>query len=99
MYKRQSETRVEGGVLSFCTERGNFTECVVPLDKRATDAAEQVAKTIDDALAKGFLPAAPGKDECNYCDFRSVCGPYEELRTRRKETESIEPLEQLRRQP
>ena len=38
-------------------------------------------------LANGFLPAAPkiekkGSGACTWCDFRRVCGPYEEIRTR-----------------
>ena len=29
---------------------------------------------------EGFLPAAPAKGACRWCDYRPVCGPYEEMR-------------------
>ena len=30
------------------------------------------------------MPAAPDERECTYCDYRRVCGPYEETRVQRK---------------
>jgi hypothetical protein len=39
---------------------------------------------IGKALADGFLPAAPGTRECEYCDYRRVCGPYENTRVEYK---------------
>jgi MoaA/NifB/PqqE/SkfB family radical SAM enzyme len=27
-----------------------------------------------DLLREGFFPHAPGKDDCRYCDYESVCG-------------------------
>ena len=44
----------------------------------------QVVATVGRALDGGFLPAAPAKDGCRYCDYRRVCGPYEETRWHRK---------------
>ena len=39
---------------------------------------------VGEALEAPFLPAAPGEGKCRWCDYRDVCGPYEELRSRRK---------------
>jgi CRISPR/Cas system-associated exonuclease Cas4 (RecB family) len=44
---------------------------------------EEVIETIDAAIASGFLPAAPAKDACSFCDYRGVCGPREEERLKR----------------
>jgi hypothetical protein len=43
-----------------------------------------VAAAIGEGLERGFLPAFPAKDACRWCDYRPVCGPWEEERTRRK---------------
>jgi CRISPR/Cas system-associated exonuclease Cas4 (RecB family) len=77
-------SRVDGGRLYYCTSTGDFTAVEIPLDPEARDGAALVAKTIGDALRDGFLPAAPVKGGCEYCDYKVVCGPYEEARTKRK---------------
>ena len=71
----------------------------MPLDQTARAAAATVADTIGNAIGRPFLPAAPRKGECEWCDYRAVCGPYEELRTGRKPKEPIEPLLMLRELP
>ena len=44
----------------------------------------------------GVLPAAPDKRECQYCDYRRVCGPYEEMRVRHKiEAKQVADLAQV----
>lgn len=95
-------TRVEEGVLYYCTSTGEFTQVPVPLDDHARNAARVVAKTVGDALANGFLPAAPKTEKkgsaCTWCDFKPVCGPYEEIRTKRKpEVGPLKALAQLRK--
>jgi hypothetical protein len=91
---------VAGGRLSYCTSAGEFKEVLVPLDRFARDAADKVAAALGDALDKGFLPAAPGKDACRYCDYRPVCGPWEEERTRKKiDRGELDLLKALRRLP
>ena len=40
--------------------------------------------------------AAPSKDECKYCDFRPICGPYEESRAKKKHQEPLAQLTRLR---
>jgi CRISPR/Cas system-associated exonuclease Cas4 (RecB family) len=90
---------VESGRLSYCTSAGGFEERVVPLDETARRHAEVVARTIGAALAEPFLPALPAKDACRFCDYQAVCGPYEELRTRRKpwDHEQVKALDALRK--
>jgi CRISPR/Cas system-associated exonuclease Cas4 (RecB family) len=91
--------------LFYCTTRGGFSERVVPLtagealpgSPRAAGAL--VLKVIDDAIAGGFLPPAPRKEACGRCDYRSVCGPYEEERAQRKDQDPLGPLLNLRGMP
>jgi RecB family exonuclease len=77
--------------LSFCTSRGGFAERAVPFDLRSRTAALDVLATIDGAIARGHFHPAPRlgnrerKGACTYCDFRPVCGPYEEERVTRKQ--------------
>ena len=59
-----------------------------------------VAKTIGDAVETGFLPAAPGERQCEWCDYQSVCGPQEEYRVGHfKPKERLAPLVKLRGMP
>ena len=71
----------------------------VPLDGVARESASTVSETIDAALAEPFLPAAPGQRACQWCDYRPVCGPYEELRAGRKVKGPLAPLQRLRELP
>ncbi len=87
---------VEAGRLYYCTAAGGYTERVVPLDERGRRAAAEVAATVERALVDGFLPAAPIERACTYCDYRSVCGPYEEMRVKRKPTDRLTGLLRLR---
>jgi len=88
---------IQGGRLWFCTTRGDFTEVLVPLDDQARAAADMLVQTLAHYLDAGFFPAAPAKKECMYCDYKRVCGPYEELRAKRKDTSRLRQLEDLRR--
>ena len=90
---------VVSGRLSYCTQRGGYSVVSVALDERSRGAARRMLDTVDGALEEGFLPAAPGKDECRYCDYRPVCGPYEDLRVARKQRRRLEPLHELRLEP
>ena len=74
------ELKVRESVLSYCTATGGFTRRVVRIDDPLRQRAAEVLAAIDDAIAYGFLPPAPRKDACSWCDFRAVCGPYEESR-------------------
>jgi RecB family exonuclease len=89
---------LESGRLYYCTAAGGFEEREVAIDARSRRSAELVAEVVDSALEEPFLPAAPEEGACRFCDYRSVCGPYEELRTARKWPghEQINRLRQLR---
>jgi RecB family exonuclease len=93
------EAEVTSGRLYFCTSLGAFVEHTVPLDQSARAVAVEVAGAIGDALSGPFLPAAPDRRECDLCDFRVVCGPYEERRSARKPQDRLEPLLSLRELP
>jgi len=83
--------------LFFCSTRGGFAEHVVPIDTAARRAAAEVVRTIDDSIARSFLPPAPQTDECSRCDFAAVCGPYEAERLARKDGRRLDALRQLRK--
>ncbi|MEM7248025.1 MAG: PD-(D/E)XK nuclease family protein, partial [Acidobacteriota bacterium] len=94
--KLEPEATVESGRLWYCTEAGGFAERMVKLDEEARSAADEVAKTIDDALREPFLPASPDAGACRFCDYQVVCGPYEELRSSFKRQEPLADLHRLR---
>jgi hypothetical protein len=58
-----------------------------------------VLQTIGRFVEDGFLPAAPQAGACAWCDYRPVCGPYEELRSKRKQPDRLEPLVEIRNLP
>jgi ATP-dependent helicase/DNAse subunit B len=97
--------RVVEGRLFYCTREGAFGERVVRMDEGARDTGLQVLSSVDEALARGFLPAAPrpraGRrpGACEFCDFRSVCGPDEERRSQRKDRLALAALRWLRDLP
>jgi ATP-dependent helicase/nuclease subunit B len=75
---------IEAGRLYYCTAAGGYEERVVRIDAAARDATADFVAIIGKALSEGFLPAAPGPRECDYCDYRRVCGPYENTRVEYK---------------
>ena len=85
--------------MDFAVDSDGFEERVVPLDADARASAQTVAEVIGQALGEPFLPAAPAQGACRWCDYRTVCGPYEELRTARKYKPSLAPLTKLRELP
>jgi CRISPR/Cas system-associated exonuclease Cas4 (RecB family) len=92
--------KVEGGRLFYCTQRGSYGEYELNLSDTARAQVEHALGHIDRAIAAGFLPAAPQKGVCDTCDYRPVCGPYEEQRTQNKKHDPrLEGLVELRRTP
>ncbi len=84
---------VSGGRLYYCTQTGDYTAVEVPLDTRAREAAATVKAAVDEALTTGMLPAMPGGEYgCKYCDYRPICGPYEEIRIKQKRDPRALPL-------
>ncbi len=94
--ERVLEEPIQSGRLYYCTAAGNYEERIVQIDEGARVAERDLAKIVGDALAGGFLPAAPGERECEWCDYRRICGPYEEDRVARKNPQRLEPLKRLR---
>ena len=82
--------------LSFPTSAGGFSQFVIPITQNSRDQGLEVLRIIDDAIACGFLPPAPREKGCDYCDFRRVCGPYEEMRVTKKDQSPLESLVRLR---
>lgn len=87
---------VESGRLFFCTQRGGYATIEVPLHEAARNAARSVLETVDRGITSSFLPAAPGDGDCRFCDYRAVCGPYEEHRVQRKRQDRLRELAELR---
>ena len=69
------------------------------LDTAGRATIEEVIKIVGGALDEGFLPAMPAAGECRYCDYRPVCGPYEELRAGLKPKPRLANLMRLREMP
>jgi hypothetical protein len=87
---------VDSGRLYYCTTAGGFTERDIPIDEYARRQGLHVLEIVDRAVEQGFLPAAPKEGACTWCDFRAVCGPREEERTRGKARDRLADLEALR---
>ncbi len=82
--------------LFYCTETGGYRIIEVAINDQSRDAIKQAINLIDSSIAAGFLPAAPREGACQYCDYHSVCGPYEELRVRRKPAGNLAAVHALR---
>jgi ATP-dependent helicase/nuclease subunit B len=82
--------------LSFSTSAGGFSHCVIPINEHSRNQGLEVLRIIDNAMAVAFLPPAPREKGCEYCDFRPVCGPYEERRAAKKDPTPLEDLIRLR---
>ena len=91
--------RVVEGRLFYATAAGRYSERAVALGPTARAYAENVLRTIDSHIAAPFLVPAPKAGACSRCDFREVCGPYEELRVARKPADQLEQLSSLRNLP
>jgi ATP-dependent helicase/DNAse subunit B len=103
LYAHAAETLlgqpVESGRLFFCTQRGDFSSADIPLNDEARQRLRRVLETIDRSIEEGFLPAAPQTGACAMCDYSAVCGPYEETRVKRKQSDRLEPLIEIRNSP
>ena len=88
--------KVFSGRLFYATTVGGFVEHEIPINDYTRGQGLQVLEIIDRAVEAGFLPAAPSERACTWCDFRPVCGPREEERTKRKSRERLADLDALR---
>lgn len=90
----------ESGRLFYCTQRGGFAPIDIELSPKARGWFNGALAIIGRAIQEGFLPAAPQDGVCEYCDYRLVCGPYEETRVRQwKDRSALESLQNLRNIP
>ena len=92
-------TPVAESRLFFCTARGGFTERFVSMGETERRAGVEVLEIIDRSLEFGLLAQAPRAKACKWCDFRDVCGPYEERRIGRKDQFALQDLLHLRSMP
>jgi ATP-dependent helicase/nuclease subunit B len=90
---------VESGRLFYCTQRGDFSAIDISLNDEGRGRLRRILQTIDRSIAEGFLPAAPQTGACALCDYTSVCGPYEETRVKRKQSDRLDPLIEIRHSP
>ena len=88
--------KVFEGRLFYATTVGGFVDKAIPINDYTRRQGLQVLEVIDRAVETGFLPAAPSERACTWCDFRPVCGPREEERTKRKARERLADLAALR---
>jgi ATP-dependent helicase/nuclease subunit B len=84
------------GRLFYCTATGGFTDHHIAISDANRRAGLEALEIVDRAIELGFLPAAPATGACTWCDFRTVCGPHEEMRIRRKSPERLGDLVALR---
>lgn len=90
--------QVESGRLLYATQRGEYKIAEIPINDRSRAFLAKLLANVDAAIAGGFLPPAPQKEACANCDYRPVCGPYEERRFAKKNRrdERLEPLIEIR---
>lgn len=85
--------------LFFSTVKGEYSVRSVPLGVTERRYGLEVLEIIDRAIETGVVVPAPRRGACASCDFQTVCGPWEEVRTRRKDETKLVELEMLRRMP
>ena len=85
--------------LFFATSVGRYRHRVVRLGERERRQGIEVLEVIDRAIETGVLVPAPRDRACDWCDFRSVCGPWEERRIGKKERQVVSDLRELRSRP
>jgi CRISPR/Cas system-associated exonuclease Cas4 (RecB family) len=90
------QKKVIEGRLFYATTVGGFVDHRIPLNDYTRGQGLQVLTIIDRAIEQGFLPAAPQKDACRWCDYRPVCGPREEERSARKSPDRLADVKALR---
>ena len=85
--------------LFFSTVAGGYATRSVPLGDAQRRHGIEVLEIIDRAIETGVILPAPRPGACAWCDFRVVCGPWEEVRVRRKDDTKLVDLQVLRRMP
>jgi RecB family exonuclease len=86
---------VGSGRLFYATQRGAYDVVDIQIQERSRLILARLLANIDASIANGFLPPAPQKDTCDRCDYRTVCGPYEEQRYEEHKNRRDERLDAL----
>jgi CRISPR/Cas system-associated exonuclease Cas4 (RecB family) len=89
---------VESGRLFYATQRGGYQHVLIQANPRGRQFLAKLLSDIDASIGAGFLPPVPEKDACGICDYRVVCGPYEERRMSAKDRrdERLDALMEIR---
>ena len=85
--------------LFYSTLSGGYGVRSVSLDDTARRHGAEVLSIVDRAVEDGVILPAPRRGACSWCDYRVVCGPWEETRARRKDDTKLVDLQALRRLP
>ncbi len=93
--------------LFYSTLAGGYGVRSVSLDDTARRHAAEVLSIVDRAVEEGVILPAPRlyqragrtEDACTRCDYRVVCGRWEEKRVRCKDNTKLVDLQALRRLP
>ena len=93
------ETPCEVSRLSYCTQRGGYQEIPFEITPRHRAFFHHAMSLIDGEIARGFLPAAPQRGACGFCDYQPICGPNEERRILKKHRDELDALQDLRNIP
>jgi len=94
--------KVESGRLFYATQRGGYQQMGILITDKARQFLAKLLQNIDASICSGFLPPVPAEQACDYCDYRLVCGPYEERRTgqyKHRREERLELLTDIRAMP
>jgi ATP-dependent helicase/nuclease subunit B len=90
---------VESGRLFYATQRGGYQQIGIVVTPRSRAFIAKLLANIDESIESGFLPPVPEKDACGICDYRPVCGPYEEQRagrTKNRQDAKLDGLHEIR---
>ena len=85
--------------LFYATQRGGYQQIGIAVSPRSRAFIAKLLHRLDAAIETGFLPPVPEKDACGICDYRAVCGPYEEqraARTKNRQDERLDGLHEIR---
>lgn len=85
--------------LFYCTQRGDYKRIDVSVNEESRQSIDRAISLIESHLDHAFLPTAPKHDACNICDYQQVCGPYEQVRMKRKPDGRLRELKELRELP
>ena len=90
--------RVRGGRLLYASVRGQYRSHSIAVTPENEEVLTTCLGYINTAILNAFLPAAPATGACEHCDYRRICGPYEEERLKRKK-DTLGGLQEMRKLP